>query len=61
MSLEAIGMTGRMISPAAIELLKQALAPEVLDKDSDRFDVGVEFQKHQIRLQINSILNRPVL
>lgn len=48
------------ISEGVIEGLKVALAPEVLGKDSDRFDVGVEFQKAQIRQQINTLINREV-
>jgi hypothetical protein len=49
------------ISPAVVDLLQTALAPVVLDKSSDRFDVGVEFQKAEIRNLINTIVNRKVL
>jgi hypothetical protein len=46
------------ISESVLNKLKIALAPEVLGKDSDRFDVGVEFQKAQIRQQLNTMLSR---
>lgn len=37
------------ISPAVREELMKFLAPVTLDRSSDRFDIGVEFQKAQMR------------
>lgn len=61
MSTHHIKIADNHISAGALELLKTALHPEVLGKESDRFDVGVEFSKAQLREQINTIVGKPVL
>jgi len=48
------------MSSQVIDSLRIALRPEVLGKNNDRFDMGVEFQKFTIREQLNTILNKPV-
>jgi len=48
------------MSESIIENLKVALRPEILDETKDRFHMGVEYQKANIRLQLNTLLNQNV-
>lgn len=43
------------MSPAVREALKNLITPRTLTKECDRFDMGVEFQKQEIRQGLKAL------
>lgn len=46
----------QVISPGILDQLKVALKPTVLNREADRFDMGVEYQKDIFAQQLAALL-----